>query len=115
MSARIDLELDAILQAPDLTNILAQFNKPNGPLYNVFVNNLELLKTNATLIKYDISLWDFNPEKFCYDYYNNENLAQIIMLTNGIRSRFEFLPKNFSKSEIIAPFIDDIYKLLTFR
>jgi len=115
MTSRIDLELDTLLQSQDLTNILDQFNKPNGPIYNIFVNNIDLLRTNSSLVRYNISAWDFNPEKFCVDYYKNENLAQVVMLTNGIRSRFEFLPKNFTNAEIIAPFIDDIYKLLSFR
>jgi len=115
MSSRIDLEMDVLLQPQDLTNVLNQFNMLNGPTYNIFVDNIDALKLGATPVMYNASKWDFTPERFCLDYYKDQNLAHVVMLVNGIRSRFEFIPKNFKNEQILAPFIDDVYKLLTFR
>jgi len=115
MSTRFDLEMDVLLQSQDLTDILYSFNNPNGPTYNVFIDNLDSLKVGSTPVIYNMSKWDFNPEQFSLDYYKDQNLAHIVMLVNGIRSRFEFLPKNFKNERILAPIIDDIYKLLSFK
>ena len=115
MSSRIDLELDVLLTPQDLVNIQSQFNNPNSPTYNIFVSNLDMLKNGAKRVLFNVDKWVYNPEIFCIDYYKDGNLALPLMLTNGIKSRFEFKPDNFTNTEILAPFIDDIYKLLSFR
>jgi len=115
MSSRIDLELDLLLRSQDLIHIQSQFNNTTTPINNKFLTNLEMLKNGAKRVLFNVDKWIYNPELFCIDYYKDGNLALPLMITNGIKSRFEFTPKSFANTEIHAPFIDDVYKLLTFR
>jgi len=80
--------------------ILYEFSKPLHQ--NVFFRNKEYLVENSKQKDFNKHVWDKNPQKFCLDEYENPTLYPIILLTNNIRSIFEFT-REMMNSKIVAP------------
>jgi hypothetical protein len=96
----------------DKTKIIEEFKKPLNK--NVFFNNLEILQSNSDLVVFDNDRWFMRPEVFCKDHYSEPYYYQIILLVNNIKTIFEFISDNFVERIIIAPYLKDIKRLISY-
>lgn len=91
--------------------VIQEFCKPI--FINIFMTNIEYLLRNSDVIVFKKDNWRQRPDVYCLDYYDNYNLYHIILLTNNIGSRFDFLPNKLPiNNYIITPKIDTILSLL---
>lgn len=91
--------------------VIKEFCKPI--FTNVFMTNLEYLLRNSDIIFFKKDSWKQRPDVYCLDNYNNHNLYHIILLSNNIGSRLDFVPNKLPiNNYIITPKIDIILSLL---
>ena len=91
--------------------ILKEYTKPI--IDNVFFQNLDYLYLHSNLIRFSNDMWNQRPELFCIDYYDQHELAPVILTCNRITTFFLFTAANLKDSLIIAPKQDNILKLIT--
>lgn len=105
--------IDSFVFLPtDVRKILLEFKKPL--FQNTFFRNIELLKEESNLVKFDNSKWIMRPTHFCNDYYGEQYLFPVILLVNNIKTFFDFRPENFYNQIIIAPKIEKIVSVLKY-
>jgi hypothetical protein len=71
-----------------------------------------MLIENSELIKFDRNEWNYRPDIFCNDYYDEPYLYPIILTVNNIPTIFQFIPENFLENIILAPTMMIILKLI---
>jgi hypothetical protein len=98
------------MQPIDYKSILREFNKTIHE--NRFFVNKEYLLQMSTNVEFNKDVWIMRPEYFCADYYGHPFLSPIILLTNNLKSMFEFIPENVSKNYIKAPAINTVINIL---
>ena len=90
--------------------ILEEFKKP------IFENRLYINKKALNIysdkVKFKDLNWNQNPQKFCLDHYGEHEFYPIVLLANNIHSMFLFNFDRFVNSDIIAPKINDVIKIL---
>ena len=94
------------------TNIIYQEFKKDI-FDNVFFRNIDILRLKSTGVKFDQNMWIMRPHIFCYDYYEDQDLWKVILLTNNLGSHMQFVPEQMMKRVILAPPKDLIYSLLS--
>ena len=120
----ISIAKDIATQSTSILAINDEFNNHGvgqSPLSNVFRLNYKSMLPNSLntnsfkYIEFMSNKWTYNPELFCLDYYQDEKLAKIILLVNGLKSRFEFKAANFPDQIITVPISDIMYSILANR
>jgi hypothetical protein len=97
-------------QSPYIKKVFEEYKKPI--LSNAFFNNIDMLIENSELIKFDRNEWNYRPDIFCNDYYDEPYLYPIILTVNNIPTIFQFIPENFLENIILAPTMMIILKLI---
>lgn len=80
---------------------------------NVFFRNIDILRLKSTGVNFTQNTWLMRPHVFCYDYYNDQDLWKVLLLTNNLGSHMQFVPEQLNKRVILAPPKDLIYSLLS--
>lgn len=93
--------------------ITKEFNKSIHD--NVFYINKDYLLLNCNLVKFSKESWKMRPNVFCSDYYEITSISSVILMSNNLKSIFEFLPENLKNHYIIAPKKYAINKVLNCR
>ena len=82
---------------------------------NVFRTNLDYLLINSSFYNFDKNTWKMRPDFFCADIYEHSFLYPIILLTNKLKSVFEFVPEKLRDNVIVTPSIQSITRILNFK
>lgn len=103
-------------QSLDVKSVFREFARPI--LENVFFTNLAALRLESNYYEFNNDNWYQKPTVFCLDVYDEPLLYPVIMLTNNIKTFFEFTPERFAQTVknqriIIAPYKDIIIKILS--
>ena len=113
MKQTSDLGTHYDIQPMDYKSIFNEFTK--SVHNNRFIINLDYLlyTDNFDYVDFSKDVWTFRPDYFCADHYDHSFVYPVILLVNGIKTIFEFIPDNISDNRIIAPKINKIIKLLS--
>lgn len=95
----------------NINSIYKEFKK--NIFDNVFFRNLDVLKSKSTGVRFTQNVWLMRPHVFCYDFYNNQDLWKVVLLTNDLGSHLQFVPEQLNKRVILAPPKELIYSLLS--
>ena len=95
----------------DTLRILNEFKKPIHS--NVFFRNRDTLLENSTLVYFQKGSWRMKPDIFCVDHYKSPYIFPVILMINNLGSIFEFISENLVNEFIVAPFKNNIVKLLS--
>lgn len=108
-----DLSSHYSMQPIDYKSIVSEFNKTIHE--NRFIINLDYLldESNFDYVDFSKDVWYLRPDFFCADYYEHPYIYPLILLTNNLKTIFEFIPDNIPDNLIIAPKVNKIIKLLT--
>ena len=112
MSTDANIINELLAKSTDQSNLDDEFKK--DIFDNIFFKNMDGLLSNANKISFNKPNWEQNPKQFCIDQYNEANLYKLILLVNNIQSLFAFKSSNFINTQIYAPRISDIYKVLSY-
>jgi hypothetical protein len=99
------------LQPQDYNLILSEFNKSIHN--NRFLINYDFLMKNCDNIKFDKDRWIMRPEYFCADHYGHPFIYPVILLSNQLKTIFEFTPDKFLNTFIKAPKINIILRIMS--
>lgn len=103
--------IEMATQSTDSYKIKKEFAK--ALFDNIFFKNKSALVLEADKLLFDNPEWYQNPMKLCLDYYNEPDLAKVIMLTNNIGSIMTFKRPNFEEGLILLPKHIKIKELLS--
>ena len=112
MGENANIAVDIIQRTTDSKKIDNEFKK--NIFDNVFFNNLEGLKENSQVVKFNNDTWKHNPQKFSLDYYNDVSYYKVVLLVNNISTLFNFKKENFKDYEITVPEEEEILKVLSY-
>jgi hypothetical protein len=98
------------LQSTDYKAIFKEFNKPITE--NRFLINLDYLLYNCDNVDFSKDVWNMRPEYFCAEHYGHPFIYPVILLTNNLKSIFEFKSDRFINTKVAAPKINKIIKTL---
>jgi len=96
----------------DAKEIYDEFSK--SPHSNVFFKNKTSLLENAEVIPFSKQDWVSNPMQFCSDHYDRCDFYPIILISNGIRTMYEFNSEKLN-NVIYAPLSNIIISILSFN
>jgi len=100
-------------QPIDYQLIMKEFKKT---IYeNIFHINKDFLLLNSDLVSFNVDKWKMRPEFFCDDHYKHPFIFPVVLLSNNLKSIFEFIPENLRKNYIIAPKLIAIKRILQNR
>jgi hypothetical protein len=112
MGTSANIAVDIVERTTDQKKIDNEFKK--GIFDNVFFSNLEGLKENSKIVKFDNDAWKFSPQKFSLDYYKDVSYYKVILLVNNISTLFNFKKESFKDYKIIVPNENEILKVLAY-
>lgn len=101
------------IQKLDYTQVQKEFTKSIHE--NVFRTNLDYLLANAEFYKFNKHVWRMRPDYFCADIYKHSFVYPVILLTNKLKSIFEFIPENLPENVVVTPTLKSIIKILKFK
>lgn len=112
MGTSANIAVDIFRKTTDHQKIDAEFN--NSIFDNIFWINQEGLLREAKTVIFDKDKWEYNPQQFCLDHYNDVSFYRIVMMVNNIGSIFEFKRDNFKDNKIRVPIVNEIYNILAY-
>lgn len=108
MTDTANIAIEILRTTNNIMRINNEFSK------NIFENryfiNLDYLLDESNQVEFK-QIWEYNPQKFCSEYYELADLYPIVLLTNKLNSIFEFKAERL-KNFILAPTATSIYKVL---
>jgi len=96
----------------DAKEIYIEFSK--SPHTNIFLKNKSSLLENADVVPFNQQSWISNPMQFCLDHYGYVHFYQIILISNNIKTIYEF-NKDELNNIIYAPLSNIILSILSFN
>ena len=93
------------------TSILTSIDNIEYPTTNIIYEYLDELQSQCikyTFTDLEFSRYNMRPDLFCYDKYEDQDLAWIILALNDIIS-----PKDFTKKTILMLDPDDIMDIIS--
>jgi hypothetical protein len=98
------------MQPTDYNSIFIEFNKPISE--NRFLINYEYLIKDYNKVPFSKDVWNMRPDFFCAEYYDHPFFYPVILLSNNLKTIFEFTHTKL-KYNIIAPKIENVIMILS--
>ncbi len=86
---------------PQTSKVLAQKMTSSPMLNSIFQNKQGLIETSKS-IPFNTNKWNYNPQQFSFDQYENQYYYPVILIVNNIGSIYDFYMTNFPNG-IITP------------